>query len=212
MGKKISVGPGCMLAPIPAVMVSLSSKGEDNIITIGWTGVLNSDPPMTYISVRKERHSYKMLKESREFVINLVSDDLVYAMDHCGVVSGSKEDKFEAMHLTKVPAEVVKCPMIAEAPVNIECKVVKVEQLGSHDMFMAEIVAVHADEKLVDKNGRIAFEKAKLVSYVHGEYFGLDSKPLGTFGYSVMKKKTAAKRKAAGKPIGTKKPHWDKKK
>ncbi|MDO5331631.1 MAG: flavin reductase family protein [Bacillota bacterium] len=210
MGKKVSVGPGCMLAPIPAVMATVSSKGKDNIITIAWTGIINSEPPMTYISVKPERHSYKMLKQSREFVINLVPEDLTFAMDHCGVASGANEDKFETMHLTKVPADIVKCPMIKESPVNIECKVVKVEHLGSHDIFMAEIVAIHVDEKLIDKNGRIAFEKAHLVSFVHGEYYGLDTKVLGTFGYSVMKKKTAAKRKASGKPVGSKKPHWKK--
>lgn len=206
--KKVSVGAGCMLSPIPAVMVSLQDKGEDNIITIAWTGIINSQPPMTYISVRPERHSYKMLKDSREFVINLVPEDLVFEMDHCGTVSGENENKFETMHLTKTSGDIVKCPMILESPMNIECKVVRVEHLGSHDIFMAEIVAVHVDDKYIDKSGRIAFEKMHLVSYVHGEYFGLNDKVLGTYGYSVMKKKTAQKRKAQGKPIGSKKPHW----
>ena len=205
---KISIGPGCVLSPIPAVMVSLSNKGEDNIITIAWTGIINSQPPMTYISVKPERHSYEMLKESKEFVINLVSEDLVFAMDHCGVVSGDKENKFKEMHLTKQPADHVSCPMIAEAPVNIECKVKDIIHLGSHDMFLAEILEVHVDENMQDEKGRIAFEKAGLVAYAHGEYLGLKTRPLGTFGYSIMKKKTAKKRRANGKAIGTKKPHW----
>ena len=210
MAKKISIGPGCVLSPIPAVMVSLRNKGEDNIITIGWTGIINSEPPMTYISVRPERHSYQMLKESKEFVINLVSEELLFAMDHCGVASGAKEDKFKEMHLTKIPAEKLSCPMIAEAPVNIECKVTEIVPLGSHDMFMAEIAAVHADESLMDEKGRLALEKANLVAYVHGDYLGLKSKALGTYGYSVMKKKTAQKRRSAGKPAGGSRPHWRK--
>lgn len=210
MSKKVSVKPGTLLAPIPSVMVSLSDGKEDNIITIAWTGIINSDPPMTYISVRPTRHSYSMLKKSKEFVINLVSEELVYAMDYCGCRTGAKEDKFENMHLTKVSGDIVACPMIKEAPINLECKVTSVKKLGSHDMFMAEIVAIHVDEKYVQKDGRIAFEKAGLVSFVHGEYYGLNEKRLGSFGYSVMKKKTAQKRRADGKKTGGKKPHFTK--
>jgi len=210
MAKKVSVKPGTLLAPIPSVMVSLSDGNEDNIITIAWTGVINSDPPMTYISVRPTRHSYPMLKKSKEFVINLVSEDLVYAMDYCGCRTGAKEDKFETMHLTKIPGDIVSCPMIKEAPINLECKVTSVKKLGSHDMFLAEIVAVHVDEKYVQKDGRIAFEKAGLVSFVHGEYYGLKDKALGKFGYSVMKPKTAKRLKAEGKKTSGKKPHFKK--
>lgn len=209
---KISVKPGTLLAPLPAVMVSCSDGSKDNIITIAWTGIINSDPPMTYISVRPNRYSYPIIKKSREFVINLVGEDLVYAMDYCGCSTGEKEDKFESMHLTKVKGDVVACPMIRESPINLECKVVSTKKLGSHDMFMAEIVAVHVDERLMQKSGRIAYEKADLVSFIHGEYFKVKDKRLGTFGYSVMKPKTAKKRKAEGKPSGGKKAHFEKNK
>ena len=205
---KISVKPGTLLAPLPAVMVSCSNGKKDNIITIAWTGIINSDPAMTYISVRPNRYSYPIIKKSKEFVINLVGEDLVYAMDYCGCRTGKDEDKFETMHLTKLKADEVSCPMIKESPINLECKVVGTKKLGSHDMFMAEIVAVHVDDKLIQKSGRIAYEKAKLVSFAHGEYYSLDPKRLGTFGYSVMKPKTAKKRKAEGKPSSGRKPHF----
>jgi len=208
--KKVSVKAGALLAPLPTVMVSVSDGKEDNIITIAWTGIINSIPPMTYISVRPERHSYAMLKKSREFVINLVSEDLVYAMDYCGCKTGAKEDKFESMHFTKIDADIVKCTMIKESPINLECKVTEVKKLGSHDMFMAEIVAVHVDEKYVQKDGRIAYEKAGLVSFMHGEYFGLKEKRLGNFGYSVMKKKTQKRLHSEGKKTGGQKPHFEK--
>ena len=209
---KISVKPGTLLAPLPAVMVSCSDGKKDNIITIAWTGIINSDPAMTYISVRPNRYSYPIIKKSKEFVINLVGEDLVYAMDYCGCRTGAKEDKFESMHLTKVKGDVVSCPMIKESPINLECKVVSSKHLGSHDMFMAEIVAVHVNDKLVQKSGRVAYEKANLVSFVHGEYYSLNPRRLGTFGYSVMKPKTQKKRKAEGKPSGGKKPHFEEKK
>lgn len=208
--KKISVDPGTLLAPLPCVMVSCSDGKEDNIITIEWTGIINTDPPMTYISVRPERHSYAMIKKSKEFVINLVGKDLVYAMDYCGCRTGAKENKFETMHLTKTPAEKVSCPMIEESPINLECKVTGVKKLGSHDMFMAEIVDVHINSNLMQKSGRIAYEKADLITCVHGEYYGLDPKRLGFHGYSVMKPKTAKKRKAQGKATSGKKAHFEK--
>lgn len=207
--KKISLKPGALLAPLPSVMVSCSDGKEDNIITIGWTGIINTDPPMTYISVRPSRHSYAMIKKSREFVINLVGENLAFAMDYCGCKTGAKEDKFETMHLTKLRADKVSCPMIAESPINLECKVTGTKKLGTHDMFMAEIVAVHVDESLMQKSGRIAFEKADLVSYVHGEYYALQPKRLGIHGYSVMKPKTAKRRRAEGKPTGGKKAHFE---
>lgn len=207
---KVTLKPGEMLSPIPAVMVSCGTMEESNIITIGWTGIINSKPPMTYISVRPERFSHDIIEKSGEFVINLVNEDLCFAMDYCGCVSGAKEDKFKKMKLTKVPSDKLSCPMIEEAPVNIECKVTEVKHLGSHDMFVAEIVAVHADEKLMKESGRLAIGEAALVAYVHGEYFGLKQRRLGKHGYSVMKPKTAKKNRQSGKFYGGKKAHFDK--
>ena len=194
MAKK-SFKPGEMLSPIPAVMVSCGSGGERNILTIAWTGIINSDPPMTYISVRKSRHSHDIIEKTGEFVINLPTEDIVTQLDWCGVKSGRDHDKFKDAKLTPLDCDVVKCPMIAECPVNLECKVVREIELPSHDMFMAEIVAVHIDEELIDPKGRFMLENAKLVAYVHGAYFGLKSRPLGSFGHSVMKPSTR-KRKA----------------
>lgn len=208
--KKVSVNPGTLMAPLPSVMVSCSDGKEDNIITIAWTGIINSEPPMTYISVRENRHSFPMLKKTKEFVINIPNEDLVFAMDHCGCRSGKDENKFETMQLTKVYGDTVKCPMIAEAPINLECKVVGTKKLGSHVMFMAEIVGVHVNEELVQKTGRIAYEKAGLVAYIHGEYYGIAEKRLGSFGYSVMKPKTAKKLRSEGKKVGGKAPHFEK--
>lgn len=187
---KISMKPGTMLNPVPVVMVTCADENAPNIITIAWTGIINSDPPMTYVSVRKERYSHKLIMDSGEFVINLTTEDLVKATDFCGVRSGKNVDKAAETGLSYVPAEIVGCPMIGESPVNIECRVKEVRELGSHDMFMAEIVKVHADEKLFDENGRLCLEKAGLISYSHGEYFGLKRSPLGKFGFSVMKAKT----------------------
>ena len=207
---KVSLNPGTLLAPLPAVMVSCSNGKEDNIITIAWTGIINSDPAMTYISVRPERHSYGIIKESGEFVINLVGTELLYACDYCGCRSGRDEDKFANMHLTKATGQKVSCPLIAESPLSLECKVTGIEHLGSHDMFKAEIVAVDVNEELLDENGRLALEKADLVAYVHGEYYPLFRKRAGKFGYSVMKPKTAKKRREEGKSAGGKQPHWKK--
>lgn len=208
--KKITLNPGEMLSPLPAVMVSCGDMKKSNIITIAWTGIINSKPPMTYISVRPERFSHDIIEESGEFVINLVNEDLTFAMDHCGSTTGAKEDKFKTMHLKKLKGDKVSCPMIAESPVNIECKVVEKKHLGSHDMFIAEIVAVHVNKDLMQESGRVALNKAGLVAYIHGEYYGLKSRRLGTYGYSVMKPKTAAKRRAEGKSYGGKKAHFDK--
>lgn len=187
---KISMKPGTMLNPVPAVMVTCADGESSNIITIAWTGIINSDPPMTYVSVRKERYSHRLIKESGEFVINLTTEELAKATDFCGVRSGRNIDKAAETGLSFVPAEIVGCPMISESPVNIECRVTEIKELGSHDMFMAEIVKVHADEKLFDENGRLCLEKAGLISYSHGEYFGLKKNPIGKFGFSVMKAKT----------------------
>ena len=182
--------PGTMLNPVPAVMVTCADGESSNIITIAWTGIINSDPPMTYVSVRKERYSHRLIKESGEFVINLTTEELAKATDFCGVRSGRNIDKAAETGLSFVPAEIVGCPMISESPVNIECRVTEIKELGSHDMFMAEIVKVHADEKLFDENGRLCLEKAGLIGYSHGEYFGLKKNPIGKFCFSVMKAKT----------------------
>lgn len=182
--------PGAVLSPVPAVMVSCGDQKEKNIITIAWTGIINSEPPMTYISVRKSRHSHDIISKSGEFVINLVSEELNFAADYCGVKSGRDTDKFKEMKLTAIPGEMVDCPMIAEAPVNLECKVKEVHEYPSHDMFVAEIVNMHVNGDLVDEKGKIDFAAAGLVAYVHGEYYGMKKAPIGRFGYSVMKPKT----------------------
>ncbi len=186
MGKE-TWKPGNMLYPLPVVMVSVADKaGNHNIITIAWAGTICSNPPMVSISVRPERHSYKMLKETGEFVINLTTKDLVYATDYCGVKSGRDVDKFKEMNLTALPGEKVKTPLIAESPVNLECKVTEVIPLGSHDMFLAEVVAVHVDDKYMDEKGKFHLEQAEPIVYSHGAYLET-GKQLGTFGYSVKK-------------------------
>ena len=187
---KKSFKPGTLLSPVPAVMVSCGEGEEKNIITIGWTGIINSDPPITYISVRKSRHSHHIIEKTGEFVINLTTEKLAFAADYCGVKSGRDVDKFKEMRLTPESADIVKCPMIAQSPVNLECRVIEVKSYPTHDMFIAEIVAMHADDEIVDEKGKIDMSAAGLIAYVHGEYFGLKKAPLGRFGYSVMKPKT----------------------
>ena len=187
---KKSFKPGTLLSPVPAVMVSCGDGEEKNIITIGWTGIINSDPPITYISVRKSRHSHHIIEKTGEFVINLTTEKLAFAADYCGVKSGRDVDKFKEMRLTPESADIVKCPMIAQSPVNLECRVIEVKSYPTHDMFIAEIVAMHADEEIVNEKGKIDMSAAGLIAYVHGEYFGLKKAPLGRFGYSVMKPKT----------------------
>ena len=189
MAKKV-FNPGTILSPVPAVMVSCGSGEDANIITIAWTGIVNSDPPMTYISVRKERHSYDIIKNSGEFVINLVNENLTFAADWCGVKSGRDFDKWKEQKLTKAEASVVKCPIIKESPLSLECKVKDIIELGSHDMFLAEIVSISADESIVDEKNAIRLDRAKLVAYNHGHYFPLKRTEIGRFGYSVMKPKT----------------------
>ncbi|MGQ1784826.1 flavin reductase family protein [Saccharicrinis sp. GN24d3] len=187
---KVDWKPGNMVYPLPAVMVTVGNSPENyNIITIAWTGTICSDPPMCYISVRKGRHSYPILKETGEFVINLTTKDLSYATDWCGVRSGRQYDKFKEMHLTPGKASVVSAPIIEESPVNIECKVTQVVELGTHDMFMAEVVNVKADEKFIDeRSGAFSLFKAKLLCYSHGNYYEV-GKRIGKFGYAVEKKK-----------------------
>lgn len=183
-----------LLAPVPAVMVSCGTIEESNILTIAWTGIINSNPPKTYISIRPERYSYKVIKETGEFVINLTTSSLVRATDFCGVRSGRDFDKFEKMALTKESAVHLNCPMIEESPVNLECRVTEIIPLGSHDMFLADILAVNVDEQYLDERGKLHLDKAQLISYAHGEYFELGKK-LGSFGYTVRKKKKKARKK-----------------
>lgn len=197
---KITLKPGTLLSPIPAIMVSCGQGEEANIMTVAWTGIINSEPPYTYISVRKSRYSHGIISKEREFVINLTTEELLFATDFCGVKSGADIDKFKEMNLTKEKASIVGCPMIEESPVSIECKVFDVREFPTHDMFMAEIVAVHAKEELMEKSGRLALEKANLICYSHGEYAGIKKPRLGTFGYSVMKAKTK-KRKEKEKKV-----------
>lgn len=179
--------PGNMLNPVPVVMISCTDgEGHDNIVTIAWAGTINSDKPMVSISVRKSRYSHELISKTGEFVMNLVNCDLAFATDYCGVKSGRDVDKFAEMKLTKEKASVVKAPIIAESPVAMECKVTQVIELGSHDMFLAEIVAVQVDDELLDESGRLDMQKADLVAYSHGEYYALGEK-LGKFGFSVKK-------------------------
>ncbi len=180
--------PGNMLYPVPPVMVSCGRPGETpNIITVAWAGTICSSPAMLSISVRKERYSYAILKETGEFVVNLTSKRLTRAADWCGVRSGKDYDKFKEMKLTSLPSQKISAPGIEESPVNIECKVKQVIDLGSHDMFIAEVVSVAVDDELLDDKGRLDLGKAKLVAYSHGEYFMLGER-LGKFGYSVARK------------------------
>lgn len=188
--------PGNMLYPLPAVMVSVGNKqGETNIITVAWTGTICTNPAMVYISVRPERYSYQMIKESREFVINLTTEKLVKATDYCGVKSGRDVDKWKEMNLHQVKAETLEySPLISESPVNIECKVVEIKELGSHHMFLANVTAVHADEAYLNEQNKFELNNTGLLAYSHGEYLGLGKK-LGTFGYSIRKKAKKNKKK-----------------
>lgn len=188
MGKQ-SWKPGNMLYPVPAVLVTVADRaGKPNIFTVAWTGTVCSDPPMVSISVRPERYSHHIIEETREFVINLTTRKLAYATDYCGVKSGKNTDKIGDMHLTPVPGEKVNAPLLAESPVNLECQVKDVLRLGTHDMYLAQVVAVHADEAFMDSKGRFALDKAEPIAYSHGGYYLLGEK-LGTFGYSVKKGK-----------------------
>ena len=182
--------PGTMIYPLPAVLVSCGSTPEEyNVFTVAWTGTICTNPAMCYISVRPERHSYGIIRKNMEFVINLTTEELAKATDWCGVRSGSDYNKFEEMHLTPGHADQVKAPIIEEAPISIECKVKQIVPLGSHDMFIAEVVNVQADDDYLNsETEKFELEKAKPLVYVHGEYFGLGRK-IGKFGWSVQKKK-----------------------
>lgn len=180
---------GNMLYPLPAVMVSMADEsGKSNIITVAWTATVCTNPPMLSISVRPERYSYDILKRTGEFVVNLTTEELAYATDYCGVRSGRDVDKFKEMKLTEEKASQVNAPMIKESPVNIECKLRKIEELGSHHMFLADVVAVNIDDAYLNEKNKFELAKAKPLVYSHGEYYGIGDL-LGTFGYSVKKKK-----------------------
>lgn len=183
-----------LLNPEPPVLVSCGSMEAANLITIGWTGTICTQPSMVSISVRPERYSYQLIKDSGEFVINLPTRKLVRAVDWCGVKSGRDYNKFAEMKLTPLPASTVSCPILAESPVNLECQVTQVIPLGSHDLFLAKVTAVDVDEALLDEKGKLCLERADLIVYSHGEYFAL-GKQLGTFGYSVRKKAAPQRRK-----------------
>ena len=189
---KVQWKGGTFIYPIPAVMVSCGTMEESNIITVAWTGILNTNPAMCYISVRPERYSHNIIKENGEFAINLTTRQLAYATDWCGVKSGRDVDKFKEMKLTKERANIIKAPLIKECPVSVECKVKEIVQLGSHDMFVAEIVAIDADEKYIDEKGAFDIGKCDLIAYANGGYYPLESK-IGKFGYSVQKKSKTAK-------------------
>lgn len=192
--------PGTLIYPLPAVLVSCGATDEEmNLITVAWTGTVCTDPAMCYISVRKERHSHAILKRTGEFVINLTTRELCRATDWCGVRSGRDYDKFKEMGLTPLWAKHVKAPLVAESPVNIECRVKQILELGTHDMFLAEVVGVEVDPRYLDpETGKFRLDQADLVAYSHGEYFTLGEK-LGTFGYSVRKRPSVERRKAAKK-------------
>ena len=186
--------PGTFIYPLPAVMVSCGNMINSNIITVAWTGILNTNPATVYISIRPTRYSYKIIKESGEFVINLTNEKLAYATDWCGVKSGRDVDKFKEMHLTKQKANFIECPMIEESPVSVECKVIEIKEFGSHHTFIAQVLAINADEKYIDSKGAFDISKCNLISYSNGHYYLLGKK-LGRFGFSVQKKKTKKQKK-----------------
>lgn len=191
---KISWKAGNMLYPLPAVMVSLTDKeGNSNIITLAWAGTICTNPPMLSVSIRPERYSYKIIKETGEFVVNLTTKELVYATDYCGVKSGKDVDKFGKMRLTKLASEKINSVAIAESPVNIECKVRQIMELGSHSLFIADVVNVRVDSRYIDEKGRFNLAKSELIAYSHGIYYEL-GKELGTFGYSIKKSKETTKK------------------
>lgn len=177
---------GTFIYPLPVVMVSCGDMEKSNIITVAWTGIMNTNPAMCYISVRPERYSYNLIKDIGEFAINLTTQDLVYATDWCGVKTGAKVDKFKEMKLTKQKAENIKCPLIAESPISIECKVKEIKELGSHHMFIADVLSIDVAEKYIDSDGAFDISKCGLIAYANGGYYNLDKK-IGKFGYSVQK-------------------------
>ena len=190
---KVIWKPGTFIYPIPAVMVTCGTIEKSNIITVAWTGILNTNPAMCYISVRKERYSHDIIKENGEFVISLTTENLSYATDWCGVKSGKNVDKFKEMKLTKEKANFVKAPLIKESPVSVECKVKEIVPLGSHDMFVAEVLSIDVDEKYIDEKGAFDISKCDLIAYSNGHYYCLGKK-IGKFGFSVRKKRGKSKK------------------
>lgn len=186
MGRKI-LAPGTLISPLPAVMVSCGDIRKANVLTCAWTGVINTKPPIVYISVRPSRHSHAIIKETGEFVINLTTSKLVRETDFVGVRSGKDTDKIKQCSLTLEESSVVKAPVIAESPLSLECKVREIKSYGTHDMFIADVVAISADERYIDSKGKINLQQAGLLAYSHGEYFSIGRK-LGEFGFSVAKK------------------------
>lgn len=185
---KVMWKPGTFLYPIPAVLVTSGTMEKSNIMTVAWTGIINTNPPIVYISVRPERYSYHLIKENKEFVINLTTEKLAFATDWCGVKSGAKLDKFKEMKLTKEKANFVKCPMIKESPVSVECRVIEEKNYGSHTQFVAEVLAINADKQYINEKGGFDITKCNLISYSNGGYF-TQGKKIGKFGFSVKKKK-----------------------
>ena len=184
--KKTIWKSGTFIYPLPAVMVSCGDMEKSNIITVAWTGIMNTNPAMCYISVRPERYSYNIIKETGEFAINLTTKELAYATDWCGVKTGAKVDKFKEMKLTKQKAENIKCPLIEESPISIECKVKEIKELGSHHMFIADVLSIDVAEKYIDDKGAFDISKCELIAYANGGYYELDKK-IGKFRYSVQK-------------------------
>ncbi|MBP3463980.1 MAG: flavin reductase family protein [Clostridia bacterium] len=184
---------GTFVYPIPAVMVSCGDMEKSNIITVAWTGIINTNPAKVYISIKPERHSYNIIKEKKEFVINLTTRELAYATDWCGVKTGAKVDKFKEMKLTKQKCQFVEAPAIAESPVSIECKVSEIRELGSHHMFIADVLSIDSEEKYIDEKGAFDISKCDLIAYANGGYYELGKK-IGKFGYSVEKKKKSSKK------------------
>lgn len=189
---KISLKAGTLLAPLPAVLVTCGTKEKANVLTIAWTGIINTIPPMTYISVRPERHSYSIIKETGEFVINLTTSAMAKETDFCGVRSGRDIDKISRCRLHLTAGETVGAPVIEESPLSLECRVTEIKELGSHHMFIAEITKVRLEERFMDSKGKINLQQAGLMAYSHGEYFSLGRK-LGDFGFSVRKKPKTGK-------------------
>jgi len=189
---KVMWKPGTFLYPLPAALVSCGTMEKSNIITVAWTGIINTNPAMVYISVRPSRYSYKLIKEQGEFVINLTNKELARATDWCGVRSGSKFDKFKEMRLHKEKANFVKCPMIKESPVSVECKVKEIKELGSHHMFIAEVLAINSDDNYINDKGAFDISKCNLIAYSNGHYYQMGKK-IGKFGFSVKKKKKLKK-------------------
>ncbi len=186
--EKIAWKGTTLLGPVPPVLVTCGTMSEPNALTIAWTGIINSHPPKTYISVRKERYSHEIISQTKEFVINLPSAPIIRAIDYCGVRSGRDENKLEATNLGTQKVKGYKCPMIEQSPVSLACKVTEIIELGTHDMFLADITDVYVAEEYMDEKGKLNLAKAKLCAYVHGEYFQL-GKRVGTFGFSVKKRK-----------------------